>query len=73
METKIKTYNELKVNDGIFWYGMKAIITDVNHFDNTVIFGIKPLNEKEEQIMGKFYAHGHYGGLGTLRIECWEW
>ena len=71
MET-FKNYDELKIGDGIFWYGMKAIITDIAKTDEDVYFSIKPLNDEEEKILGKFYANGRYGGLKTLRAWCWR-
>ena len=76
----IKRYDELKVNDVIWFHGAKVKIIDVQFFpyneeyyrdrtDKTVTFTIEPANEEAIEILGRFYSHGTYGGVGCLTVE----
>lgn len=75
--TIIKRYDELAVNDTIIFYGAEVIITDIKYFpynepaykeftDKVVRFTIKPANDEAIELLGKFYSHGTYGGVGCL-------
>lgn len=71
-------YDELKVNDIIRFYGAELQIIELNerpapaneHYPNekTISFKVKPANKQAEKIIGKYYAHGEYGGVGCLEI-----
>lgn len=78
-----KRYDELKVNDIIWWHGAKVRVTDVQSFpyteeyfkgqtDKTVNFTIEPFDNEAIRVLGNFYSHGTYGGVGCLPIETIE-
>lgn len=78
--TAIKRYDELKVNDVIWWYGARVKIVAVRsypyteeHFkgqtDKVIRFDIEPYDDDAVMILGNFYAHGTYGGVGCLEAE----
>lgn len=78
-----KRYDELKVNDTIIFHGAKVIITEVKHFpynepayrnftDKVVRFTIKPADDEAIELLGKFYSHGTYGGVGCLTATVIE-
>ena len=72
-------YDELRVNDVILFHGANVRITKIvetpapaNEWypnEKTVNFDIEPANEEAENILGKFYSHGTYGGVGCLTAE----
>lgn len=72
-------YDELKVNDVIIFHGENVRIIKVTekpapaseYYPNekTIAFDIEPEDEEEEKILGKYYSHGSYGGVGCLKIE----
>ena len=37
--------------------------------EKTISFDIEPADDEAERILGKFYSHGSYGGVGCLKIE----
>lgn len=37
--------------------------------EKTIGFDIEPADEEAERILGKFYSHGSYGGVGCLELE----
>lgn len=69
-------YDELKVNDVIFFHGAKVRIVKyeetpapANEYypnEKTVRFDIEPADEKAVEVLGKFYCYGTYGGVGCL-------
>ena len=71
-------YDELKVNDVVMFHGANVrIIKTKEHpapankyFPNekTIGFDIEPADEEAEKILGKFYSHGSYGGVGCLEL-----
>jgi hypothetical protein len=72
-------YDELKVNDVILFHGANVKITKIvetpapaNKWypnEKTINFDVEPANEEAENILGKFYSHGTYGGVGCLTAE----
>ena len=78
MTKKIK-YSELKTGDVIIWYGAEVVIREIHreyrepygHFKggNCTYFTIAPNNKKAIEILGRFYAHGTYGGIDTLEVH----
>lgn len=72
-------YDELKVNDIVLFNGANVRITKIiecpapaNEYypnEKTIGFDIEPADEEAEKILGKFYSHGSYGGVGCLKIE----
>ena len=72
-------YDELRVNDVILFHGANVRITKIvetpapaNEWypnEKTINFDVEPANEEAENILGKFYSHGTYGGVGCLTAE----
>ena len=72
-------YDELKVNDVVVFHGANVRITKITvlpapaneYYQNekTIGFDIEPADEEAEKILGKFYSHGSYGGVGCLELE----
>ena len=72
-------YDELKVNDIISFHGANVRITKIiehpapaNEYypnEKTISFDIEPADNEAERVLGKFYSHGSYGGVGCLKIE----
>jgi hypothetical protein len=72
-------YDELKVNDVIKFHGANVRVTKVietpapaNEWypnEKTIRFDIEPADEDAVKILGKFYSHGTYGGVGCLTTE----
>ena len=77
-----KRYDELKVGDVIWWYGAKERVVAVREFpapanefypnEKTIRFDIEPVDDEAVGILGKFYSHGTYGGVGCLTVELVE-
>lgn len=75
-------YDELKVNDVVMFHGANVRIIKVieqpapaNEYypnEKTIGFDIEPADEEAEKILGKFYSHGSYGGVGCLTIKLVE-
>lgn len=76
----LKRYDELKVNDVVKFHGANVRIVEVKHFPYNdepyknetkvvVRFTIEPADDEAISILGKFYSHGTYGGVGCLKIE----
>lgn len=75
-----KRYDELKAGDVIWWYGAKLRIVEVRSYPYTegpyshltsltIRFDVEPADEQAVRILGKFYSHGTYGGVGCLVVE----
>ena len=72
-------YDVLKVNDVVMFHGANVRITKItvlpapaNEYypnEKTIGFDIEPADEEAEKILGKFYSHGSYGGVGCLELE----
>lgn len=78
---KTKRYDELAVGDVIIFHGAKERVTEVSHhnWENkyypgevTVRFELEPYDEEAVKILGGFYSHGGYGGVGCLITEVFE-
>lgn len=79
-----KRYDELKINDVIIFHGGKCRVTDLkttpyvftednridfsNETDVVVSFTIEPEDEECVELLGNFYSHGTYGGVGCLKV-----
>lgn len=77
---KVKRYDELKVNDIIWFHGAKVRVIAVREFpydeefykdqtDKVIYFDIESVDEEAIKILGKFYSHGTYGGVGCLEVN----
>lgn len=72
-------YDELRVNDVIKFHGANVKIIKVKETpapankwypnEKTIDFTIEPADGEAEKILGKFYSHGTYGGIGFLTTE----
>lgn len=72
-------YDELKKNDVIRFHGANVIIAEITEtpapankwypYEKTINFRIKPADKEAIEILGNFYAHGEYGGVGCLQVE----
>ena len=80
---KTKRYDELKVNDKIWFYGAKLVITALRTFpyneesfkgqtDVVVNFDVAPADDMAVEMLGAFYSHGTYGGVGCLTATMAE-
>ncbi len=76
---QVKRYDELKVNDIIHFHGARERIISIiekpyteeyykDECDRCIYFEIEPADEEAEQVLGSFYSHGTYGGVGCLKI-----
>lgn len=75
-----KRYDELKAGDVIYWYGAKLRIVEIrsypyteelySHLTSSVVrFDVEPADEEAVELLGNFYSHGTYGGVGCLVVE----
>lgn len=72
-------YDEIKKNDVIKFHGANVRVVKVAETpapankwypnEKTMRFDIEPADGAAEKILGKFYSHGTYGGVGCLTIE----
>ena len=72
-------YDELKVNDVILFHGanlriksIKAQPAPANEYypnEKTISFDTEPADDAAVQLLGNFYSHGSYGGVGCLTVE----
>lgn len=72
-------YDELKVNDVIKFHGANVRVTKVTETpapanewypdEKTISFDIEPADDDAVKILGRFYSHGTYGGVGCLTTE----
>ena len=78
-EFKFKRYDELQIGDEVIFYGANVRIKDIkrrpytekaykNECTETISFEIEPADEEAIEILGNFYAHGWYGGVGCLKV-----
>lgn len=73
-------YDELKAGDVIVFHGAKERIVEVRddgeseyHKGERVIrFDLEPYDDEAVQILGKFYSHGTYGGVGFLTAPVYK-
>jgi hypothetical protein len=72
-------YDELKKNDVIKFHCANVRIVNVTETpapankwypnEKSISFEIEPADEEAVQILGRFYSHGTYGGVGCLEVE----
>ena len=72
-------YDELKKNDVIKFHGANVRVKKVTEHpapanqwypnEKTIDFEIEPADDKAVEILGSFYSHGTYGGVGCLEVE----
>lgn len=77
-----KRYDELKCGDVINWYGAKERIVKIIEYPPTsneyyqnekvINFTVEPVDDEAVKILGKFYSHGTYGGIGCLPVTVIE-
>lgn len=75
-------YDRLKVGDVIYWHGAKERIVSINEYpapaneyypnEKTIHFELEPVDEEAVKILGNFYSHGTYGGVGCLTATVAE-
>lgn len=77
-------YDEIKKGDIINFHGANERVTSIRTMPNVgeskkyypneilVYFQLEPADEEATKILGKFYSHGEYGGVGCLPIELLE-
>lgn len=74
-----KRYDELQVGDVVSFHGANVRIINIKSRPYTeelykdectevISFEIEPADDEAEQILGKYYAHGWYGGVGCLKM-----
>lgn len=71
-------YDEIKEGDILFFHGAKERVVKVteipapanDHYPNEkkIYFKLEPVDKEDEMILGKFYSHGEYGGVGCLTV-----
>ena len=72
-------YDELKKNDVIKFHCANVRIVKVTETpapahewypdEKTISFEIEPADDEAVEILGRFYSHGTYGGVGCLEVE----
>lgn len=72
-------YDEIQEGDIILFHGanervvsVSALPAPANEYypnEKTISFTLEPADEEAERILGKFYSHGEYGGVGCLTTE----
>lgn len=72
-------YDELRENDVIKFHGAILKVTKVTETpapankwypnEKTIGFEVEPADDEAVKILGKFYSHGSYGGVGCLTVE----
>lgn len=77
-----KRYDELKVGDVIRFHGANERIVEINEFpapaneyypnEKTVYFKVEPADDEAIAVLGNFYSHGTYGGVGCLMANVVE-
>lgn len=67
-----KRYDELQVGDVINFHGANVKIINTKKDAETVSFEIEPADDEAIEILGEFYSHGWYSGVGYLKVWCKE-
>lgn len=72
-------YDELKKNDVILFHCANVRVVKVTESpapanewypnEKSISFEIEPADEEAVKILGSFYSHGTYGGVGCLEVE----
>ena len=71
-------YDEIRVGDILRFYGANVKVIAVREWpapaneyypeEKTINFDIVPADDAAVEILGNFYSHGTYGGVGCLGI-----
>ena len=80
MKTQEIRYDELRAGDIILFSGAKVIVEEtVDEGESTyypgesvIRFTIRPYDDEAIVMLGHFYAHGTYGGVGFLPAQLIE-
>ena len=69
-------YDKLKVGDVIYWHGAKERIVAIRETpapanenypnEKGIYFDLEPVDDDSVKVLGKYYSHGTYGGVGCL-------
>lgn len=72
-------YDELRVNDVIKFHGANLRVAKITETpapankwypnEKSIRFEVEPADDEAIKILGKFYSHGSYGGVGCLTVE----
>ena len=72
-------YDEIQKNDVIRFHGANLRVTKVTETpapanqwypnEKTIGFEVEPADDEAIKILGSFYSHGSYGGVGCLTVE----
>ena len=72
-------YDEIQKNDVIRFHGANLRVTKVTEApapankwypnEKTISFDVEPADDEAVKILGNFYSHGSYGGVGCLTVE----
>jgi hypothetical protein len=72
-------YDELQKNDVIRFHGANLRVTKVTETpapanqwypnEKSIGFEVEPADEEAVKVLGSFYSHGYYGGVGCLTVE----
>lgn len=75
-------YDEIQEGDIILFHGARERVIKVVTFpapandyfpeEKTISFDLEPADDKAISLLGNFYSHGTYGGVGCLRTELLE-
>jgi ASC-1-like (ASCH) protein len=74
-----KRYDELQVGDVVVFHGANVRIIDIerrpyteelykNECTEVIHFEIEPADDEAVQMLGNYYSHGWYGGIGCLTV-----
>ena len=74
-----KRYDELEVGDVVLFHGANVKIINIRRHpytdklyadqcDMVISFEIRPADDEAVEILGNFYSHGWYGGVGCLKM-----
>lgn len=72
-------YDELKIGDVVKFHGANVKIINIKRHPYTeelfkdectevISFEIEPADTEAVEILGNFYSHGWYGGVGCLKL-----
>lgn len=70
-------YDQLNIGDEILFHGANVRVINIKRYPYTesayaneckevIDFEIEPADDEAEELLGKFYSHGWYGGVGCL-------
>lgn len=73
-------YDELRAGDVIVFYGAKERVVEVRDDgeseyykgERVIRFDLEPYDDEAVKLLGKFYSHGTYGGVGFLTAALYR-